>query len=174
MKLEFGNYQIRDWKNEDAPSLARYANNWKIWLNLRDAFPSPYTLYDAKEFIAKVNALDPRTVFAIASQTEAIGSIGLGLGKDVHRFTAEMGYWLAEPFWGLGIMSATIKIFSDYAMEKFNLNRIFAEPYASNPASARVLEKAGFIREGIMKAHAYKDGKVLDMYLYAITRKDIR
>jgi len=174
MKLEFGDYRIRDWKNEDAPSLAHYANNRKIWLNLRDAFPSPYTLSDAREFIAKVNTLEPRTVFAIASQTEAIGSIGLGLGKDVHRFTAEMGYWLAEPFWNLGIVSAAIKIFSDYAMEKFNLNRIFAEPYASNPASARVLEKAGFIREGIMKAHAYKDGKILDMYLYAKTRKDIQ
>jgi len=174
MKLEFGDYQIRDWKDKDAPSLAHYANNRKIWMNLRDAFPYPYTLSDAKEFIVKVNALDPRTVFAIASRTEAIGSIGLGLGKDVHRFTAEMGYWLAEPFWNLGIMSAAIKIFSDFAMEKFNLNRIFAEPYASNPASARVLEKAGFIHEGIMKAHAYKDGKILDMYLYAKTRKFIK
>ena len=173
MKLEFGDYQIRDWEEWDAPSLAKYANNRKIWLNLRDAFPHPYTLSDAKEFISKVKTQDPRTYFSIASQTEAIGSIGLGLGKDVHRFTAEMGYWLAEPFWNMGIMSAGIKIFSDFALEKFNLNRIYAEPYSSNPASARVLEKAGFIREGIMKAHAYKDGKVLDMHLYAKIRESL-
>lgn len=173
MQLNIGDYKIRDWEDGDAPSLTKYANNRKIWLNLRDAFPHPYTISDAEEFIARVKAQNPRTVFAIASRTEAIGSIGLGLGKDVHRFTAEMGYWLAEPFWNLGIMSAAIKIFSDFAMEKFNLNRIFAEPYASNPASARVLEKAGFLREGIMKAHAYKDGKILDMYLYAKTRKTI-
>lgn len=174
MKLEFGDYQIRDWEEWDAPSLAKYANNRKIWLNLRDAFPHPYTLSDAKEFISKVKTQDPRTYFAIASQTEAIGSIGLGLGKDVHRFTAEMGYWLAEPFWNMGIISAGIKIFSDFALEKFNLNRIYAEPYSSNPASARVLEKAGFIREGIMKAHAYKDGKVLDMHLYAKISKSLK
>jgi len=173
MKLEFGEYQIRDWEDRDAPSLAKYANNRKIWLNLRDAFPHPYTLFDAQEFIARVKTQNPRTVFAIASQTEAIGSIGLGLGKDVHRFTAEMGYWLAEPFWNRGIISAAIKIFADFSLEKFNLNRIYAEPYASNPASARVLEKAGFIREGIMKAQAYKDGKILDMYLYAKIRESI-
>jgi len=170
MRLNLGEYKIRDWENEDALSLAKYADNRKIWLNLRDAFPHPYTLSDAQEFIARVKTQNPRTVFAIASQTEAIGSIGLGLGKDIHRFTAEMGYWLAEPFWNLGIMTAAIKNFSDYAVDKFNLNRIFAEPYASNPASARVLEKAGFVCEGIMKAHAYKDGKVLDMFLYAKTR----
>ncbi|MBN2246470.1 MAG: GNAT family N-acetyltransferase [Candidatus Aminicenantes bacterium] len=171
MKLEFGEYQIRQWEDRDASTLAKYANNRKIWLNLRDVFPHPYTLSDAKEFIKRVKAQNPRTVFAIASQSEAIGSIGLVLGEDVHRFTAEMGYWLAEPFWNLGIMTDAIKIFSDYALEKFNLIRIFAEPYARNPASARVLEKAGFIREGTMKAHAYKDRKILDMYLYAKTRK---
>lgn len=174
MKLEFGKYQIRDWEDRDALSLANYANNRKIWLNLRDAFPHPYTLSDAQEFIARAKAQNPRTNFAIASQTEAIGSIGLGLGKDVHRFTAEMGYWLAEPFWNMGIMSAAIKTFFEYALDEFNLNRIFAEPYSSNPASARVLEKAGFVCEGIMKAHAFKDGKVLDMLLYARTRKSIK
>ncbi len=173
MRIEFGDYSIRDWREDDAPALAKYANNRKIWLNLRDGFPHPYKLPDAKAFISKANNQNPGTVFAIASQEEAIGSIGLALGSDVHRFAAEMGYWLAEPFWNKGIMTEAVGTFTTYAFEQYNLNRIFAEPYENNPASARVLEKAGFICEGIMKAYAFKDGKILDMYLYAKTRGNV-
>jgi RimJ/RimL family protein N-acetyltransferase len=110
---------------------------------------------------------DPITVFAIATPSEAIGSIGLMPGKDVHRFTAEMGYWLAEPFWGKGIMTQAVKSLAAYAIVDLKLKRIFAEPYATNPASARVLEKAGFMREGILRSNAFKDGKVLDQFLYS-------
>jgi hypothetical protein len=105
MYREIGKYIIRDWQMEDAPSIAKYANNRKIWMNLRDAFPHPYSLQDAESFISRAIEANPKTVFAIATQSEAIGSIGLMLGKDVHRYTAEMGYWLAEPFWGKGIMT---------------------------------------------------------------------
>ncbi len=94
-----GEYMIRDWRRDDAPFLARYANNRKIWLNLRDAFPHPYTQEDAAIYIARSLQKVQRTAFAIATETEAIGSIGLMPGQDVHRFTAELGYWLGEPFW---------------------------------------------------------------------------
>lgn len=167
MYQEIGEYIIRDWKMTDAPSVAKYANNRKIWQNLRDAFPNPYSLQDAERFLAGVIEASPRTVFAIATESEAIGSIGLVPGKDVHRFTAEMGYWLAEPFWGKGIMTQAVKSVSAYAIRDLKLHRIFAEPYTTNPASASVLEKAGFICEGIMHSNAFKDGKILDQFLYS-------
>ena len=173
MNLKVGKYVIRDWRIDDAPSIAKYANNRKIWINLRDGFPYPYQLPDAENFLSKVARQNPRTIFAIANDKEAIGSIGLKLGEDVHRFTAEMGYWLAEPFWNKGIMSEVVSRFADFAFEKFELNRIFAEPYLGNTASARVLEKAGFLLEGTLRASVFKDGKVLDQFLYAKIRKGI-
>ena len=171
MYREIGEYIIRDWQVEDAPAVAKYANNRKIWINLRDAFPYPYRLQDAESFISRVIEANPITVFAIATQSEAIGSVGLMVGKDVHRYTAEMGYWLAEPFWGKGIMTQAVKSMSSYAIRNLKLHRIFAEPYSTNPASARVLEKAGFICEGILRSNVFKDGKVLDQYLYSYVGK---
>ena len=152
---------------EDAPSIAKYANNRKIWLNLRDAFPHPYRIQDAESFISRVIEASPITVFAIANQSESIGSIGLMSGKDVHRHTAEMGYWLAEPFWGRGIMTQAVKCLTDYAINDLKIHRIFAEPYTTNPASARALEKAGFTCEGILRSNVFKDGRVLDQFLYS-------
>ena len=173
MNLKAGKYVIRDWRIDDAPSIVKYANNREIWINLRDGFPYPYQLPDAENFLSKVAQQNPRTVFAIANDKEAIGSIGLKLGEDVHRFTAEMGYWLAEPFWNKGIMSEVVIRFADFAFEKFKLNRIFAGPYIGNSASARVLEKAGFVLEGTLRASVFKDGKVLDQFLYAKIRQGI-
>jgi len=173
MDLKFGDYLIRSWRQQDAPAIAKYANNRKIWLNLRDGFPHPYTLDDANRFIANAAAKRPETFFAIASSKEAIGSIGLSLGQDVHRYTAELGYWLAEPYWNRGIMTGAIRALTDYAFEKFELVRIYAEPYASNPASSRVLEKAGFQYEGRLKRSVCKDGKILDQLMYARTRAHI-
>jgi RimJ/RimL family protein N-acetyltransferase len=167
MYREIGAYILRDWQGQDAPSLAKYANNRKIWLNLRDAFPHPYGLKDAKAFISHARAAIPKTYFAIATQSEAIGSIGFTVGKDVHRYTAEMGYWLAESFWGKGIMTQAVKCVTAYAIHDLKLHRLYAEPYTTNPASARILEKAAFKREGILRASVCKDGKVLDQFLYS-------
>lgn len=167
MRCSIGEYMIRDWKSDDASSLARYANNRKIWSNLRDAFPHPYTQEDAALYIARSLQKVPRTGFAIATETETIGSIGLMPGQDVHRFTAELGYWLGEPFWGMGIMTEAVKALSEYALYELGFRRIFAEPYATNLASARVLEKSGFLREGILRANVVKEGRTLDQFLYA-------
>jgi ribosomal-protein-alanine N-acetyltransferase len=166
-----GEYIIRDWRMEDAPSIAKYANNRKIWINLRDAFPYPYSLQDAESFISRIIETDSITVFAIATQSEAIGSIGLMVGKDVHRYTAEMGYWLAEPFWGKGIMTQAVKSMTSYAIRNLKLHRIYAEPYSTNPASVKVLEKAGFRCEGLLRSNVFKDGKVLDQFLYSYVGK---
>jgi RimJ/RimL family protein N-acetyltransferase len=173
MNLTVGKYLIRDWQIEDAPSIAQYANNRKISVNLRDIFPYPYLLSDAEGFLSNVAEQNPRTAFAISNINEAIGGIGLRFGEDVNRYTAEIGYWLAEPFWNKGIMTKVVSRFVDFAFDKFELNRIFAGPYISNPASACVLEKTGFVLEGTLRASAYKDGIVLDQFLYARVRQVI-
>ncbi|MCP4024500.1 MAG: GNAT family N-acetyltransferase [Desulfobacteraceae bacterium] len=170
MQIKFKKYMIRSWEKEDAPVIARYANNRNIWINLRDRFPHPYSVENANEFIANALAKEPETFFAIASLKEAIGSIGFTFGQDVHRYTAELGYWLAEPYWNQGIMSEAIQILTEYAFEIHDLNRIYAEPYATNPTSAKVLEKAGFLYEGRLKANVHKDGRVLDQFIYAKTK----
>ena len=167
MKIKFFKYMIRSWEIEDAPSIVKYANNINIWRNLRDEFPNPYALPDAQDFIVNITAQDPEVVFAIATPKEAIGGIGLLLGRDIHRYTAELGYWLAEPFWNKGIMTEAVKLMTDYAFEHLNLNRIFAQPYDRNQASMRVLEKAGFQFEGRLKGNAYKEDEILDQLLYA-------
>ena len=114
MRRQIGDCWLRDWREEDAPALARYADNRKIWSSLRDAFPHPYRLEHAGEFIRRVSAAAPRTVFAIATESEAVGSIGLMPGQDVHRYTAELGYWLAEPYWGRGIVTAAVRAMVEY------------------------------------------------------------
>lgn len=169
MRIDIGRYTIRDWAFDDAGALARYANNPRVAANLRDRFPSPYTLSDAENFLSNITSQSPRTNFAIANEEEPIGGIGLMIGRDVHRFVAELGYWLAEPFWGQGLMTSAVLKFTDYAFAEFKLNRIYAEPYTSNPASARVLEKAGFFLEGTLNASVVKHGKVLDQFMYART-----
>jgi RimJ/RimL family protein N-acetyltransferase len=161
---------IRSWTLEDAVAIQRHANNRKIWINLRDLFPHPYTLENAHAFLGFVLKEKPTTTFAIATESEAIGCIGLRLGNDVHRKTAELGYWLGEPFWGRGIMSEVVQEFTRWAFEAFDLQRIFAQPFENNKASARVLEKAGFVCEGRLRANALKDGKVLDSLIYARVR----
>ena len=125
---------IRDWMGEDARSIARYANNRKIAMWLRDRFPSPYTEADARTFLAAVFRQNPRTVFAIATQGEAIGGIGLEFRDDVHRFTAELGYWLGEPFWGRGIMTEAIRQFTSWAFEHLEVHRIYAAVFDGNDA----------------------------------------
>ncbi len=167
MRIEFDEYVIRDWSREDVASIAKYANNRNIAMWLRDRFPHPYTLCDAKAFLSVVFEQDPRIAFAVATNVEAIGGIGLEFGADVHRFTAELGYWLAEPFWGRGIMSEAVRRFTAWAFENLEVYRISAAVFADNAASVRVLEKAGFQREARLRASVFKDGRILDQWLYA-------
>lgn len=167
MRIEFGEYSIRDWVKEDAGSLARHANNCKVAMWLRDRFPCPYTRSDAQAFLSVVAQQGLRTTFAIATADEAIGGIGLEFGADVHRFTAELGYWLGEPFWGRGIMTDAVQRFTAWAFENFEVHRLYATVFEGNGASARVLEKAGFQREGRLRASVFKNGRIMNQLLYA-------
>ena len=159
--------EIRQWRKDDAQSLVKYANNRNVWLNLRDAFPHPYTDASAQAFLEIAARQNPTTFFAIATPEGAIGGIGVVLKSDVHRLTAELGYWLGEPFWGKGIMSEAVSKFADYAFQQYKLVRLFAEAYAYNAGSCRVLEKAGFTFEGRMRASAFKDGQIIDQLIYS-------
>lgn len=150
----------------------KHANNRKVWLNMRDAFPHPYTAASAQAFLEIVAAQNPVTFFAIATPEEAMGGIGVTLSQDVHRLTAEVGYWLGEPYWGKGIMTETVVEFTGYSFDRFGLFRIYAEPYADNAASCRVLEKAGYTLEGRLRASVIKDGRILDQFLYARVRPE--
>lgn len=168
------NYSLRPFKKDDANAIAKYANNKKIADNLRDMFPHPYTYDDAVQWLEKILPQKNRAPFAIATSEELIGCIGLMVGEDVHRFLAELGYWLAEPFWNNGVMTLAVKAIVDYGFNTLQLNRIFAEPYESNPASGKVLENAGFVQEGILRSNVIKNGNVLNQTLYSIIPSDLR
>ena len=170
LKLECTDCIVRDWARDDRAALLRVANNRKVWLTVRDAFPQPYTIQDAHEFIRQATAEQPTARFCIEIDGAAVGAIGVHPGQDVYRHTATMGYWLGEEFWRRGIMTEAVTAVTDFCFENFSLRRISAEVFANNPASARVLEKAGFVFEGRLRNNVIKDGEVLDSLLYARTK----
>lgn len=161
---------LRRWKKGDVKSLVFHANNRKVWINLRDSFPNPYTTRDAKEWIASASKLKPLTIFAITVDGLAVGGIGIHPRGDVERRCAEIGYWLGETHWGQGIATEALKAVSDYAFKNFDLCRLYAPVFAWNPASARVLKKAGYRLEGRLKKSIIKDDKTIDSWLYALVR----
>ena len=161
--------QVRPFRNTDARSIAAHADNRRVWINLRDRFPHPYTLADARAFIRHARRAVPPTRFAVAVEGAAVGGIGFMLHGDVERVSAEIGYWLGEPFWGRGIMTEALVAVTAYALRTHHLTRVYAVPFAWNPASFRVLEKAGYTLEGRMRKSAIKDGRVVDQMLYAYT-----
>jgi len=136
-------------------------------MNLRDAFPHPYTKQHARDFIRAIRQRSPETTFAIAVGEEAVGSIGYVLHPDVERVSAEIGYWLAEPFWGLGITTDALRAVTAQAIEAHGFTRVYALPFAWNTASCRVLEKAGYVLEARLRRSAIKNGTITDQMQYA-------
>lgn len=169
-------FALRNWKYEDAISVASYANNIKIARNLRDAFPFPYTIDDAEQFIDSCirEESNGQTTRAIVINGKAVGSIGVFLQRDVYQKSAEIGYWLGEAFWGHGIMPKAIGQMCAEAFRKFRLERIYAEVFAQNLASARALEKAGFVLEGILRHSVYKNGLLQDGKMYSLLKDEIQ
>jgi RimJ/RimL family protein N-acetyltransferase len=167
MKLTLERCTVRPWRLDDAQSIASHANNRKIWLGVRDLFPHPYTIQDAHEFLQRAISEQPAMKFCIEIDGTAVGGIGVHPGQDVYRHTATVGYWLGEQFWRRGIMTEVVTAVTDLCFDNFPLRRISGEVFANNPASARVLEKAGFTFEGRLKNNVMKDGQVLDSLLYA-------
>ena len=170
MRLPLGVCDVRSWRRGDAAALVEHANNRKIWLNLRDRFPHPFTARDARAFLGHVLAERPETNFAIDVDGAAVGGIAFKIQADVERAGAELGYWLGENYWGRGVATAAVRAVTEHALATHPLHRVFALPFAHNRASARVLEKAGFTLEGLLRSSAIKDGRVLDQLLYARIR----
>lgn len=167
VSLELNRCLLRPLQESDARSIAVHANSRKIWLNVRDRFPHPYRLDDAVEFIQKAGDSATESVFAVDVGGAAVGAVGLMLRDDVDRVSAEIGYWLGEEFWGKGIATEAVKAVTAYGIRQFRLTRVFASVFASNLASARVLEKAGFSLEGRLRRSAVKDGQIVDSFQYA-------
>lgn len=163
---------IRPWKISDRELLAGLLNNPKVQDNLRDGLPFPYTPADGEEYICAMLAAD-RTktfAFAITAEGDVVGSIGVFRQENIHFRTAELGYYIGEPYWGRGFATSAVKQVCQYVFDHSDILRIFAEPFAYNAASCRVLEKAGFQFEGTLRSNAVKNGEVLDMKLYARVR----
>ena len=165
-------FKLRPWHITDLNSLVKYANNWNIAKNMTDKFPFPYSEEDGRAFIAFANSDEPIHIFAIEVKDEAAGGIGLHPQEDVHRKNAELGYWLAEPFWGNGIVTRAVKQMVDFAFATYAINRVFARPFGFNKASQKVLEKAGFQLEASFEKTLYKKGDYFDELIYAVRRPE--
>jgi RimJ/RimL family protein N-acetyltransferase len=171
LQLSLTRAVIRSWRAQDATALVRHANNHSVWRNLRDRFPHPYTADDAERWIRTATAAVPQTHFAIAIGNEAIGGVGLDLKTDVSRRSAEIGLWLGETYWGRGIGTEAVRAMTDFAFSTFDVCRVYAEVFEWNPASFRMLEKAGYAFEGRLRKSVTKNGQTIDSMLYAIVRK---
>lgn len=172
MEIKLSNCIVRDWRAGDEESLVRHANNPRIWRNLRDAFPQPYTMADARGWVERASAEKPLTDFAIEVEGQAAGAIGLVIQTDIFRRSAEIGYWLGEDFWGRGIVTEAVRAVVEYGFANFDLARIYAGVLQWNGGSMRVLEKAGFQFEARMKKAVTKDGHTMDDMIYAIVRDE--
>lgn len=168
------NCEIRRWKLSDAADLAAALSNKKILDNLRDGLPYPYTEQDGRDYISAILSADENEVFAFAITVDgrAVGSIGVFRQGNIHRQTGELGYYIAEEYWGKGFMTAAVKEICRYVFAKSDIIRVYAEPVAHNIASCRVLEKAGFQYEGTLRSNAVKNGQVVDMKMYALIKDE--
>jgi [ribosomal protein S5]-alanine N-acetyltransferase len=163
-------FAIRPWTPNDLHCLVNNANNWNIAKNMTDKFPFPYTETDGNEFIEWATQDYPMHILAIDIGGEAVGGIGIHPQDDIHKKNAELGYWLAETYWGRGVMTLAVKQMVDFAFNTYDIDRVFARPFGTNKSSQRVLEKAGFTLEAILAKVLYKNNECMDEYIYGIRR----
>ena len=173
MEIVLTTCSLREWRASDEASLVKHANNKNVSRNLSDIFPYPYTPDDARAWLAKHDGVVPQRDFAIVVDGEAVGGVGLYLGKDIQHRSAEVGYWLSESYWGRGIVTEVVKAITTYGFETFDLMHIFAGLFERNIGSRRVLEKAGFELEGRLRMHVTKDGETMDDLIFGIVRPGV-
>ena len=161
---------LRPWSIEDAATLTAYFNNINIWNNLRDYIPHPYRTEDAVKFISDQSLLMPTQNFAILNEQEIVGGIGLILQEDVYKMNVELGYWVAEPFWGTGIATISVGLMTQYIFETFAINRVVAEVFDYNKASMRVLEKNGYYLESVRRKGILKNDLLTDDFVWVKQR----
>lgn len=161
---------IRQWTGGDLENLVLYANNINIWNNLRNYFPFPYTMENGKEWLDKMAVAEPVLNFAIDLDGVAIGGIGVGLNTDVYLMSAEISYWIGEPYWGKGITTEAVRQMVEYVSYYFDIVRLYSEVFESNKSSMRVLEKNGFYLEGVRRKAVLKNGVLMDDYIWVKLR----
>lgn len=162
-------FKLRDWQQSDMDSLVKYANNFNIAKNMTNGFPHPYTKESGQNFLNMAIA-NNKAIKCIDINGEACGGIGLHLQTDIQCKNAELGYWLAEPFWGKGIITEAIKQMVNYGFGNFDINRIYARPFGTNLASQKVLEKCNFTLEAKFHETLFKNGEYIDELIYAIRK----
>ena len=172
MNMTDNNITIREFRDSDLKELAEHCNNKKVWDNLRDYIPYPYTENDAKEFIDFCKSENPQQTFAIEFNERFAGCIGLVKQSDIYRLTAEIGYWIGEPYWGNGIATKAVKLITEYGFNKLKLIRIYSGVFDYNKGSQRVLEKAGFKLECIFEKSLFKNNRIYDEYRYGLINKN--
>jgi RimJ/RimL family protein N-acetyltransferase len=165
---------LRKWLKKDISSLIENADNRNIWINLKDLFPAPYTREDANKWIDFTASAPVNTLFAIIKDSKAIGGIGIHFFDDVHKHSAEIGYWLGENYWGKGIATEAVSKFVSFIFVNFDINRIFARVFGWNLSSARVLEKNGFKLEGNLRKHIFKNGLYTDESIYGLLKEEYK
>lgn len=158
---------LREWRWKDKASLIHNANNYKVAKMVKDRFPYPYDETAADNWLRLVVQELPKTNFAIVVQDKAVGGIGFEMQSDIFYRSAEIGYWLGEDYWGRGIMTEAVKSVTAYAFQNFDICRLYAGVFATNPASCRVLEKAGYQFEGRLKKSITKFGQTIDQLMFA-------
>lgn len=164
--------ELRALNMADVAPMAILANNKKIWDNVRDYMPYPYSEENAREFIEMVSEEEKPYTFAISYKGRLAGVIGLTPQEDVYRINAEVGYWIGEPFWGKGIATKAVEMISKYGFEQMGFQRIFAGVFEYNAGSMRVLEKNGYVKEGIFKKSLIKNEQIWDEHRYAILKEN--
>ena len=170
MELKGTNFSLREWRPDDAELLQKHADNPNVYAFLMDRFPHPYTMDDAVNWVNLILRQNPVVTFVIAVDDKLAGVIGLELRDDIYRKAPLLGYWLGEEFWGRGIASEAVKLLTNYAFSTLDIVRIQAGVLSNNHRSMRVLEKAGYVKEGVLKSNIFKNGEVLDEWVYGMVR----
>lgn len=174
MKILFDKYCIRPFEDNDFEAIAKNANNREVSKYMRDSFPYPYTKENAVEWINFAQKNYSSLFFAIADENELIGGIGAVPQTDVHRFSAEVGFWLGKLYWNKGIISKALPVFCNYLFTNFNFNRLFANVFEGNEASRKILEKTGFVLEGTQRKSVFKNNRFVNHYIYGLLKEDFK
>jgi [ribosomal protein S5]-alanine N-acetyltransferase len=173
IQATFMDFKLRPWLESDLESLVGFADNASIARNMSDFFPHPYTADKGRAFIAMAQQQNPPLIMAIEVENKAAGGIGLHPQHDIYRMNAELGYWLAEPYWGKGIITQAIQQMVRYGFENFEFTRIYARPFGHNKASQKALEKAGFVLEAHLEKTFFKNGEYVDELIFAIRKESL-
>jgi len=174
INLRFEKYQIREFLANDVEAIVKNANNREVSKYMRDSFPYPYSKDNAVQWIDFAKKNYSSLFFAIADENELIGGIGAVPQTDVHRFSAEVGFWLGQSHWNKGIITKAVPVFCNYLFTKFDFNRLTANVFEGNDASQKVLEKNGFVLEGKLRKSVFKENKFVDHYIHGLLKKDFK